>query len=144
MDQTFPEENLPVNEPRDADHLIESLACDECKNKSDKQPDSCEECKKLHIAYAESMGKPSPIMAINITNTYYASGSSMLKLPMYKTWGDVESWLVIDGVLYLKLKGEEKEREYNLSEDIDVEDSKYPVSSTIYTEDYAEELDHHE
>lgn len=138
------EEDLPVNEPRDVNHLIESLACDECKNKSDKQPDSCEECIKIHIAYAESMGKPPPIMTINISNTYYASGNSTLELPMYKTWDDVESWSVKYGVLYLKLKGEEKEREYDLVEDINLGDPSYPLSSTIFTENYAKELDCHE
>ena len=121
--------------------MIQEEVCDACKNAGKTDPSTCEDCIQLHVAYAESMGLPSPIQTYNISCTYYASDSAYINLPMFKTWDDIESWHVKWGTFHYKLKGEEDWREWPVSGDIEIGDQKNPVSVSIYDEDYSEEID---
>lgn len=120
--------------------MIQDQVCDSCKDASLTDPSNCDSCIKLHIAYAESMGKPCPVEIYNVSCTYYASDTSMIELPLYKTWKDIEEWHVKWSVFHYKLKGEEDWREHALNGAWEISDSKRPVSVTIETEDFEKEV----
>lgn len=121
--------------------MIETTVCDACKAAGKTNPSKCDQCIEFHQKYAVAMGKPDPINRVNVTCTYYASGSSLIDLPLYKTWDDIEEWYVKWGVLHFRLKGETEWGEITLQSDIEVDtDAKTPVSVTINSEDFDEEL----
>lgn len=119
--------------------MIQDHVCDFCKDAGLTDPSNCQSCIKLHVAYAESMSKPCPVQIYNVLCTYYASDTSVIELPLYKTWEDVEEWYVKWSIFYYKLKGEENWREQTLDGTWEV-DTKRPVNVTIETEDFEKEV----
>lgn len=120
--------------------MIETTVCDACKAAGKTDPSKCDQCIEFHQKYAVAMGKPDPIQTYEVSCTYYATGSSTIHLPLYKTWEDVEEWYVKWGELHFRLKGETEWGRHSLAEDISIGDQKTPVGVTIHSEDYAEEI----
>ena len=121
--------------------MIQTEVCDACKAAGKTDPRDCNECIKLHVAYAESLGKESPIKTFNLLCTYYASDNSTIELPLYTEWSDIEEWHVKWNVFHYRLRGEDIERAIGLNGDSEIADQKRPVSVSVYDEDYAQEID---
>lgn len=121
--------------------MIETTVCDACRAAGKTDPSKCDQCIEFHQKYAVAMDKPDPINRVNVTCTYYASGSSLIDLPLYKTWDDIEEWHVKWGVLHFRFKGETEWGGITLQSAMEVHiDAKKPISVTISSEDFDEEL----
>lgn len=115
----------------------DELRCSKCKALGDKapEPDTCDDCIKVHRDYASAMGLPDPVTPLTVHCTYYGGTLSNITLPLHKTWADVEDCYIKWNTLHIKFKGEDSYGEYELNFHLESDDMKRPVSYSILSED---------
>ena len=121
--------------------MFEEEVCNTCKKEGKTDPKDCPVCIQMHKDYAKIMGKESPVESIYVNCTYYGSTSTLIELPLYISWEDIEGHYIKWNIFCYKLKDEDNFREIELSYDYEIGDMKHPDGWSIYDEDYNGKLD---
>jgi hypothetical protein len=113
---------------------LENHMCNDCTDNPNKElrgVNACPQCRELHVNYAKAMDKPSLFTEINVDVSYYASTSTLIELPAYKTWDDVEDCFVKWNTFNIKWKGTNEYIQFPLSEEANMGDMKIPLNFTV-------------